>query len=281
MSKAFTRESDNNGPDETPWVRRQIPAGTKNLVTRQGADRLRLKLESLMQERQALATKSAEIDGEERTQRQRIDSAIRNLQEVLSSIVIAELPIDQSKVGFGAAVTVMYPDGHQETFRIVGVEEADPDGGSISWLSPLAKALLSKRAGDHVPSGTAGEAPPLWPRLRLVDPSNARLENASTARRIADVMLQTRPCRQLRIDPFHSSRRLVFCRDRIEHGAQPGGCNEERNTSVWGGIHVGLSLGRYFSLGYSKIIPLDFPPSWWRTDSARSSMKRLISCTPG
>ena len=117
MSKAFTRESDNTG--ETPFVRRQLPPGTKNLVTRQGADRLRLKLESLVQERQALATKSRESYGDERTQRQRIDSAIRNLQEVLSSIVVAEPPIDQSKVGFGAAVTVMYPDGHQETFRIV------------------------------------------------------------------------------------------------------------------------------------------------------------------
>jgi len=109
-----------------------------------------LKLESLVQERQALAAKSRETGVDEQTQRQRIDSAIRNLQEVLSSIVVAEPPIDQSKVGFGAAVTVMYPDGHQETFRIVGGEEADPDGGSISWLSPLAKALLSKRPGDHV-----------------------------------------------------------------------------------------------------------------------------------
>ncbi len=149
VSKAFTRESDNTG--ETPVVRRQLPPGTKNLVTRQGADRLRLKLESLVQERQALASRSRETEGDERTQRQRIDSVIHNLQDVLSSIVVADPPIDQSRAGFGGTVTVMYPDGHQETFRIVGVDEADPERGSISWLSPLAKALLSNRAGDRVP----------------------------------------------------------------------------------------------------------------------------------
>lgn len=112
---------------------------------------MRLKLESLVQERQAWAAESGRADGDERTQRQRMDAAIRNLQDVLTSIVVADPPIDQNRVGFGAAVAVMYPDGHQETFRIVGVEEADPEGGSISWLSPLAKALLSKRAGDRVP----------------------------------------------------------------------------------------------------------------------------------
>jgi transcription elongation GreA/GreB family factor len=110
-----------------------------------------LRLESLVQKRQALAAKSGENDGEERAQRQTIDSSIRNLQEVLSSIVVAGPPVDLSKVGFSAAVVVLYPDGHRETFRIVGVDEADPDSGSISWLSPLARALLSKRAGDRVP----------------------------------------------------------------------------------------------------------------------------------
>ncbi len=69
---------------------------------------------------------------------------------MLSSVVIAELPVDRSKVGFSATVVVGYPDGHQENFRIVGIDEADPERGSISWLSPLAKALLSKRAGDLV-----------------------------------------------------------------------------------------------------------------------------------
>jgi transcription elongation factor GreB len=148
VSKAFTRESDH--AEETPLLRRQLPPGTKNLITREGADQLRSKLEGLVQKRQALAGGQDETAGDERIQRQKLNSLIRNLQEVLSSIVIAEPPVDRGKVGFGAAVVVGYPDGHQETFRIVGLDEADPERCSISWLSPLAKALLSKRPGDRV-----------------------------------------------------------------------------------------------------------------------------------
>lgn len=112
---------------------------------------MRSKLESLMQERQTLGMERRETESDERSERQKIDTALHNLQDVLSSIVVADPPSDPSRVGFGAAVTVMYPDGHQEIFRIVGIEEADPASGLISWLSPLAKALLSKRAGDLVP----------------------------------------------------------------------------------------------------------------------------------
>jgi transcription elongation factor GreB len=148
VSKAFTRESDD--AEETPLLRRQLPSGIKNLITPEGADRLRSKLEGLVQERQALAAGQGETAGDERAQRQKLDASIRNLQEVLSSIVIAEPPVDRGKVSFGAAVVVGYPDGHQETFRIVGIDEADPEHGSISWLSPLAKALLSKCKGDRV-----------------------------------------------------------------------------------------------------------------------------------
>ncbi len=151
VSKAFTRESDDSGAEEMPFVRRQIPHGTRNLITPQGAAQLRQKLESLAEERRAWTATSDETDNDRRAQRQKLDAMIRHLQEVLVSIVVTEPPVDRSKVGFGASVDVMYPDGHQETFRIVGVDEADPDHGSISWGSPIAKALLSKRAGDPAP----------------------------------------------------------------------------------------------------------------------------------
>jgi transcription elongation GreA/GreB family factor len=58
---------------------------------------------------------------------------------------------DQEKVGFGATVRIRRGDGEEELYRIVGVdEEADPDAGAISWLWPLARALLSRRAGERV-----------------------------------------------------------------------------------------------------------------------------------
>jgi transcription elongation factor GreB len=76
--------------------------------------------------------------------------AIYNLQQTLGSIVVAEMPADQEKVAFGATVLIRRADGEEERYRIVGVEEADPESGSISWLSPLARALLTRRAGDRV-----------------------------------------------------------------------------------------------------------------------------------
>jgi len=56
-------------------------------------------------------------------------------------------------VQFGHAVTIMRDDGRQQTFRIVGEDEADPAGGSISYVSPLGQALLGKRRGDTLRAG--------------------------------------------------------------------------------------------------------------------------------
>ena len=65
-------------------------------------------------------------------------------------VVVAEIPADQEKVAFGATVLVRHGSGEDAAYRIVGIEEADPERGSISWLSPLARALLSRSAGDKV-----------------------------------------------------------------------------------------------------------------------------------
>jgi transcription elongation factor GreB len=78
------------------------------------------------------------------------ESAIRNLKQRLDSLVIVEPPADASKIAVGAAVTVRHRNGEEETYRIVGVDESDPEQGAISWISPLAKALLSRRAGEKV-----------------------------------------------------------------------------------------------------------------------------------
>jgi transcription elongation factor GreB len=80
----------------------------------------------------------------------KLESAIRNLKQRLDSLVIVEPPGDVAKVAVGAIVTVRHRNGEEETYRIVGVDESDPEKGAISWISPLAKALLSKRAGEKV-----------------------------------------------------------------------------------------------------------------------------------
>ena len=80
----------------------------------------------------------------------KLESAIRRLQQTLASIVVAEIPADQEKIAFGATVTVRHGNGAEAAYQIVGVEEADPERASIGWISPLARALLLRRAGDKV-----------------------------------------------------------------------------------------------------------------------------------
>jgi transcription elongation factor GreB len=141
VSKAFTRESDDAGGEDAPLFRPQLPPGTRNYITREGAEQLERRLNALREKKQAAAS-----DSDVRT----LEGAIRNLQQIVDSVVIAEVPADREKVAFGARVRVRHQNGHQETYRIVGIDESEPDKGLISWLSPLARALLSRRAGDKV-----------------------------------------------------------------------------------------------------------------------------------
>jgi transcription elongation GreA/GreB family factor len=62
---------------------------------------------------------------------------------------------DISEVRFGATVTIVRDDGRKQTFRIVGEDEADPAQGSISYVSPLARAMLGKIVGDVIPRAKA------------------------------------------------------------------------------------------------------------------------------
>ena len=70
---------------------------------------------------------------------------------------VLSAPAAPSEVRFGTSVTIVRDDGREQTFRIVGEDEADPARGSISHVSPLARAMFGKRVGDVVPAG-AGEA---------------------------------------------------------------------------------------------------------------------------
>jgi len=150
MSKAFTRESDDSDPEEISPVRTQLPHGTRNYITREGADRLKLRLNGLLQAKQELAAKSNESGAASEAKQRRMESDIRNLQQILDSVVVADIPADHERIAFGARVVVRHGNGDEAAYRIVGVEESDPDRGSISWISPLARTLFSKRAGDKV-----------------------------------------------------------------------------------------------------------------------------------
>jgi transcription elongation GreA/GreB family factor len=74
-----------------------------------------------------------------------------------SSAQVVEPAADKSKVHFGATVTVRRDDGRAQTFRIVGEDEAEPARGTVSHVSPLARAVLGGQIGDtvEVPGGEA------------------------------------------------------------------------------------------------------------------------------
>lgn len=150
MSKAFTREPDEAGADELPFVRPQLPPGSRNYITQDGADRLKQRLQELLEKKRAWTATSAEARPTPEADRQRVESTIRKLQEILDSVVVANLPADRVKVAFGATVMVRHENGEEESYQIVGIDEASPERGRISWISPLARALFSRRAGEKV-----------------------------------------------------------------------------------------------------------------------------------
>ena len=150
MSKAFTRESDDSDADALPSLRPHLPPGTRNYITRAGADRLKQRLNKLLERKQELRASSNEAGAASEPDRRKIESAIRNLQQTLDSVIVAEIPADREKIAFGATVTIRHGNGEEDAYHIVGVEEADPEQGSISWISPLARALLARRPGDKV-----------------------------------------------------------------------------------------------------------------------------------
>ena len=158
MSKAFTRESDDL-PD-WPALPRQpspLPPGAKNYLTPDGAQRLREELDRLIQvERPRVAASPHE--GDIKRQLQVLDQRIGHLQQSLHSAVVVPPPVaPEDRVRFGATVTVREGSGGESRYRIVGVDETDIDRGWVSWLSPIAKALLNARVGQRVrfklPSG--------------------------------------------------------------------------------------------------------------------------------
>ena len=155
MSRAFIRESDDQ-PERPALARRApLPPGTPNYITPDGARRFREELERLVRtERPRLAVAD---DSDAKRQLQELNQRIDLLQQCLETAVVAPPPADATRVQFGATVIVRDRGGEQTRYRIVGVDEADMDRDWISWLSPLARALLNAGQGDRVkfksPSG--------------------------------------------------------------------------------------------------------------------------------
>lgn len=182
MNKAFVREAtgDENDEDDEesldPALR--LPQGTRNYITPAGHARIRAELEYLLRSERpqvvgvvqwaaANGDRSENADyiyGKRRLRE--IDRRIRFLTRRLDLAEIVD-PARRENTGqvfFGAVVTICDEQGTENTYQIVGVDETDLARGRISWVSPLARALLKSRAGDVV----RFQSPAGWREVEVV-----------------------------------------------------------------------------------------------------------------
>ena len=176
MSKAFTRESDEaDAADDEPLSLAPLPAGARNYMTPGGFARLNSELERLVKtERPDLvATVSWAASNGDRSENGDYIYGKKRLREIDRRIRFLILRLDAAQVVdplarrdddnadqvfFGATITVRDEGGTERTVHIVGVDEIDTARGFISWVSPMAKALLKAREGDTVTLRTPGGA---------------------------------------------------------------------------------------------------------------------------
>ena len=150
MSVAFTKEESAETASETLLPDRPI-SPHPNLVTATGLKALEA---ALAEARAAYETAQQNEDINER--RRAAAPAFRDMRYYSERLRGAELvPATPAgdRVAFGHRVTFARDDGRRQTFRIVGEDEADPRSGSISYVSPVARALMGKAVGDVVAIG--------------------------------------------------------------------------------------------------------------------------------
>jgi transcription elongation factor GreB len=160
MSKAFTRESDDAPePPPRPASVSPLPSGAKNYFTAAGARRLQSELEQL---EQVTLPPSATLKDDSTThpETQQLKQRRHYLQQSLATaVVVAPPPQPWEQVRFGATIVTRNQTREPTTYRIVGVDETDADRNWVSWLSPIARALLNARLGQTVrfklPTGEA------------------------------------------------------------------------------------------------------------------------------
>ena len=128
-----------------------LPPGVKNLITPDGALQVRAELERLAAEEQRLRDNPGADETEMRRQLQLLAQRFEQLQRILrTAVVTGPPPADDGMVRFGATVAVRERSGEETAYRIVGVDETDLDRNWVSWLSPVAKALMNARTGQRV-----------------------------------------------------------------------------------------------------------------------------------
>lgn len=162
MSKAFTRETDSDDDEEVGLP--PLPSGGKNYITPQGYAVLRSELFDLMDNERprmveivhwAASNGDRSENGDYHYGKKRlreIDRRIRFLTKRLEIAEVTDPSVHQGsdQVFFGATVTYIDKADVERTVTILGIDEADSLKGQVSWISPIARALLKAREGDVV-----------------------------------------------------------------------------------------------------------------------------------
>ncbi|SFF14522.1 transcription elongation factor GreB [Paracidovorax wautersii] len=171
MSKAFTKENDAAVEDDGDEVAAApLPAGSKNYMTPAGYARLRSELLDLMDNERprvvevvhwAASNGDRSENGDYLYGKKRLREIDRRIRFLTKRLEIAEV-VDPSvhagsdQIFFGATVTYADDEGAERTITILGVDEADNGRSEVSWISPVARALLKAREGDAVALQTPG-----------------------------------------------------------------------------------------------------------------------------
>jgi transcription elongation factor GreB len=170
MNKAFTRETDAPDDDDDGAPLPPLPAGSKNYITVQGYQRLRAELLQLIDHErpkvvEVVSWAASNGDRSEngdylygKKRLREIDRRIRFLTKRLDIAEVADpsLHHGSDQVFFGATVTYTNARGDERTVTIKGIDESDSLAGEVSWISPIARALLKAREGDEVKLATPG-----------------------------------------------------------------------------------------------------------------------------
>ena len=148
MSRGFVKDGDQ---EEVPMVpkRAYLPEGVTNFVTRAGMEQLMAEKDTLIRERE-------ELNIANENERQIAVNYINARLQLLNNRIAEARVVDtkdqpQDEITFGAIATLKnIASGKIQDFQIVGVDEADIAKGKVSFISPLARALINKRTGDRI-----------------------------------------------------------------------------------------------------------------------------------
>jgi len=164
MNKAFTREVDREDEEDDDVAAPVLPQGAKNYLTVAGYQRLRQELMTLLDDERpkvveavSWAAKNGDRseNGDYLYGKKRLREIDRRIRFLTKRLDIAEV-VDPSvhhgneQVFFGATVRYASDHGEERTIRIIGVDEAESAQGEVSWIAPIARALLKARVGDEV-----------------------------------------------------------------------------------------------------------------------------------